>query len=148
MQTTGSDGLCGTTRWKAAKTVSKTMPNLDETGLEVAGCRHALALKAVNMFRGEMYVLIFMLDIIDQITLPRRFGYPHYLHTKIFSEAKCVWADVMCQYWPWALSKANSCPEAREAMSSQPCLSVMHAKAHSWHCQVGFNLYGYSHSIC
>ncbi len=23
-------------------------------------------------------------------------------------------------------------------MSSQPFLSVMHAKAHSWHCQVGY----------
>ncbi len=44
-------GLCGTTRWKAAKA---TMANLDETGLEVAGCRHALALKALNMFRGEI----------------------------------------------------------------------------------------------
>lgn len=30
------------------------MTNLDETGLEVAGCRHALALNALNMFRGEM----------------------------------------------------------------------------------------------
>ena len=49
---------------------------------------------------------------------------------------ECVWADVICQYWPWALSKANSCPDLKEAMSSQPCLSVMHAKAHSWHCQV------------
>ncbi len=48
--------MCGTTRWKAAKAVSKTMSNLDETGLEVAGCRHALALKALNMFRGEVYV--------------------------------------------------------------------------------------------
>ena len=54
MQMTEIDGLCGTTHWKAAKTVSKTMVNLDETGLEVAGCRHALALKAINMFRGEM----------------------------------------------------------------------------------------------
>ena len=45
MQTTGSDGLCGTAHWKAA---SKTMANLNENGLEVAGCRHALALKAVN----------------------------------------------------------------------------------------------------
>ena len=76
------------------------------------------------------------IKINDRITLPYRFGYPHYLHTKNFSEAKCVWADIMCQYWPWALSKVDSCPEAKEAMSSQPCLSVMHAKAHSWHCQV------------
>ncbi|XP_064390969.1 uncharacterized protein LOC135338816 isoform X2 [Halichondria panicea] len=117
-ETIESSGLCGTTRWKAAKAISKTMANLDETGLEVAGCRHALALKALNMFRGEI------------------FGYPHYLHTKYFSKAKCVWADVMCQYWPWAKSKVNSCPETKDAMSSQPCLSVMHAKAHSWHCQV------------
>lgn len=45
---------CGTTRWKAAKAASKTMVHLDETGLEVGGCRHGLGLKALNMFRGEM----------------------------------------------------------------------------------------------
>lgn len=65
-----------------------------------------------------------------------RFGYPHYLHIKSFSGVKCVWADVMCQYWPWALSKVNCCLESKQAMSAHPCLSVMHAKAHSWHCQV------------
>ena len=32
------------------------MAKLDETGLEVACCRHGLGLKALNMFRGEMYV--------------------------------------------------------------------------------------------
>lgn len=41
--------MCGTTHWKA---------HLDETGIEVAGCRHGIAQKAVNMFRGEMYILI------------------------------------------------------------------------------------------
>ena len=46
--------MCGTTRWKAAKAASKTMKNLDETGLVVAGCRHIMAQKAVNMFRGEL----------------------------------------------------------------------------------------------
>jgi hypothetical protein len=64
------------------------------------------------------------------------FGYPHYLHTKIFPGVNCVWADVICLYWPWALSKASKLPELEGAMSAQPCLSVMHAKAHSWHCQV------------
>ena len=54
MQVECEPGLCGTTRWKAAKASSKTMANLDEAGLEVAGCRHVIALKAVNMFRGEM----------------------------------------------------------------------------------------------
>ena len=47
-------GMCGTSRFKAAKESSKTMKNLDETGLIVAGCRHVIAQKAVNMFRGEL----------------------------------------------------------------------------------------------
>jgi len=46
--------MCGTTRWKAAKAASKTMTNLDETGIVIGGCRHVIAQKAVNMFRGEM----------------------------------------------------------------------------------------------
>ena len=50
--------MCGTSRWKAAKSTSKTMRGLDETGVVVAGCRHIIAQKAVNMFRGEMYVCL------------------------------------------------------------------------------------------
>lgn len=48
--------MCGTTRWKAAKAVSKSLANLDKSGLEVAGCRHAVGQKAVNTFRGELLV--------------------------------------------------------------------------------------------
>lgn len=48
--------MCGSTRWKAAKSRSKTITNLDETEFTVAGCRHTVVKKAVNMFRGEMYV--------------------------------------------------------------------------------------------
>ena len=48
------DDMCGTTRWKAVKAMSKSLANLDESGLEVAGCRHGIGQKAVNMFRGEM----------------------------------------------------------------------------------------------
>ena len=48
--------MSGTTRWKTAKTASKSMPNLDETGMIIGGCRHVITQKAVNMFRGEMYV--------------------------------------------------------------------------------------------
>ena len=58
-----------------------------------------------------------------------RFGYPHYLHTKFYKNVQCVWGDVMCRYWPWALAKTPG-------LTNTPCLSVMHAKAHSWHCQV------------
>ena len=47
-------GVCGTTRWKAAKSKSKMMQHLDETGLVAAGCWHGIVQKAVNMFCGEM----------------------------------------------------------------------------------------------
>ena len=48
--------MCGSTRWRAARAAAKSTPTLDETGLEVGDCRHAIAQKAVNMFRGEMLV--------------------------------------------------------------------------------------------
>ena len=47
-------GMCGSSRWKAAKAGSKEMKNLDETGLIVSGCRHSIAQRAINMFCGEM----------------------------------------------------------------------------------------------
>jgi len=56
--------MCGTSRWKAAKSTSKTMKGLDETGVVVAGCRHIIAQKAVNMFRGEMYVCACVIGLI------------------------------------------------------------------------------------
>lgn len=55
--------MCGTSRWKAAKVASKSMRNLDETGLVVGGCRHTIAQAAVNMFRGEMY-MVYILSYI------------------------------------------------------------------------------------
>ncbi|XP_065891337.1 uncharacterized protein [Dysidea avara] len=117
--TEGDDGTCGTTRWKAAKAVSRTMPTLDETGIVTGGCRHVIAQKAVNMFRGEIY------------------GYSHYLHEKVFAPrgVRWLWQDVICQYWNWARSKTALFPGSR-AMDMKPALSVMHAKAHSWHCQI------------
>ncbi|XP_065918950.1 uncharacterized protein [Dysidea avara] len=50
-------GICSTSRFKAAKASSKTMKTLDETGLVVAGCRHVIAQKAVNMFRGALEIV-------------------------------------------------------------------------------------------
>ena len=46
--------------------------------------------------------------------------------------------DVICLYWPWAEKKAQQHNDNiySEAMNAQPCLSVMHAKAHSWSYQV------------
>ena len=59
---------CGSTRWKAAKATSKTMA-IDETGLEVAECRHVIGQKAINMFRGEMLVSICTCYKLYQIVL-------------------------------------------------------------------------------
>lgn len=47
--------MCGESRWKAAQNTARKKKNLDETGLEIAGCRHGLAQWAVNMFQGEIY---------------------------------------------------------------------------------------------
>ncbi len=48
--------MCGSSYWQVARFKStQNYSTLDETGLVVAGCRHVLALKAVNMFAGEQY---------------------------------------------------------------------------------------------
>ena len=65
--------MCGTTRWKAAKAASKSMSSLDETGVSMAGCRHVIGQKALNMFRGEMYALTHAIT-----TLPMSLGSNRY----------------------------------------------------------------------
>ena len=141
VQQSDCSGMCGTTRWKAAKAVSKTMPNLDETGIVIGGCRHVIAQKAANMFRGEMYVgalnYMFIHRVYIPTLYPNRYGYPHYLHQEVFASrgVRWLWEDVICQYWPWARRKSHLFINSR-AMEMKPALSVMHAKAHSWHCQV------------
>lgn len=89
--------------------------NLSATGLEIAGCRHAIAQRAVNMMYGEIY------------------GYAHYMQLNFFlpKNVQFFWYDVVCKYWPW-IQKHNK--EVSEKM--KPALSVMHAKAHAWYCQV------------
>ncbi|XP_028409273.1 uncharacterized protein LOC114531868 [Dendronephthya gigantea] len=108
---------CGDSHWKAAKAVSKSKKKQDETGLEVACCRHSIAQAAVNMFRGEIY------------------GYAHYLHTQYLlpRHVKFLWQDVICLYWPWAVS--NTPRRLLKALDMAPALSVMHGKSHSWNCQ-------------
>eukprot|EP00795_Rhopilema_esculentum_P011127 gene11127-20007_t len=65
------DKMCQSSYWKAARSKSsKSYATLDETGLVVAGCRHVLALKGVNMFAGEQY------------------GYALFLHQLLFGEVR------------------------------------------------------------
>ena len=89
----------------------------DETGLEIAGCRHGLAQWAVNMYYGELY------------------GYAHFIQQKkmLSAPVKYFWEDVVCQYWKWAQKV-----DGVSTSAMMPALSVMHAKAHNWTCQVCF----------
>lgn len=41
--------MCGESHWKAAENTGKKRAKLDETGLEIAGCRHGLAQWAVDI---------------------------------------------------------------------------------------------------
>lgn len=64
-----------------------------------------------------------------------RFGYTHFLHQHdtVKRNVSFFFHDIVCQYWPWAnrIGNANS-----TELQMTPCLPAMHAKAHSWHCQV------------
>lgn len=115
------DKMCGSSYWQAARSKSKkSYASLDETGLVVAGCRHVLALKAVNMFAGEQY------------------GYALFLQTFLHHavEMKFIWQDIMCKYWPWLKKVATKIPYVQKLLDTSSALSVMHAKAHSLDCQV------------
>ena len=106
---------CGDTRWRAAGNTLRKKKNLSETGLEIAGCRHSLAQKAVNMMFGKIY------------------GYAHYLQTTYFipRNVQFFWYDVVCKFWLWLKRH-----DATSEKNMKSALSVIHTKAHSWSCQV------------
>ncbi|CAM4491361.1 unnamed protein product [Leuciscus chuanchicus] len=96
-------GRCGLGQWTAAReSANKSANKLDEEGVEVAVCRHGVLLKALNMFRGEI------------------FAYPLYLQKQLASQTRVV----------------DHCPEMKDLLNMRPFLSIMHAKAHSWMCEV------------
>lgn len=49
--------MCGESHWWAASNKGRKTAKLDETGLEIAGCRHGLAQWAVNITRGNYMVM-------------------------------------------------------------------------------------------
>ena len=65
-----------------------------------------------------------------------RFGYAHFLHQEMFRDVAFFASDVCCKYWPWAQRVAERFPQF-DTGSTRPYLSVMHAFAHNYHCQVG-----------
>ncbi|KAF3837670.1 hypothetical protein F7725_009438 [Dissostichus mawsoni] len=111
---TPGKGTCGTSQWSAARETARKASRLDEEGLEVAVCRHGVLLKALNMFRGEI------------------FAYPLFLQTQFqATNVHFYCTDIACKYWPYLEKVAKTMPELRPLLSMQPFLSVMHAKAHS-----------------
>ena len=69
--------------------------------------------------------------------MPVLFGlYPHFyfIYQKQFPTARYIAHDTICKYWPW-LQKLDGITAERQ----KPILSVMHAKSHSWNCQVSSN---------
>ena len=50
---------------------------------------------------------------------------------------KYVFQDVICQCWPWA-NKVNFPSDIADMVL---CLPAMHAKAHTWPCQVSKHIF-------
>ncbi|XP_030294098.1 uncharacterized protein LOC115594270 isoform X2 [Sparus aurata] len=113
-------GICGG-EWSAARETShRSASKLDEEGLELAVCRHGVLFSALNMYRGEI------------------FAYPLYLQQKLASSksAKFFCMDVMCKYWPYLQRMVKTFPELEPLLNMKPFLSVVHAKAHDFKCEV------------
>ncbi|CAM4571392.1 unnamed protein product [Leuciscus chuanchicus] len=118
VQHVGGKGVCGSAEFAAAKEFSrKTSSKLDEEGIEVAVCRHGVLLRALNMFRGEI------------------FACPLYLQKELCTETFFC-ADIMCKYWPYLIKVCQACPELRNLLNMKPFLSVMHAKVHGIKCEI------------
>ena len=64
------------------------------------------------------------------------YGYAHYIQQYKMQPANVtfIWVDVICKYCKWARNAG-----LLEECLIKPALSVMHAKAHNWTCQVQFD---------
>ena len=124
MQTAGR-GSCGVSQWSPACETARKANRLDEEGLEVVVCRHGLLLKAVNMFRGE----IFAFPLFQQKEL------------QAATSGQFYCTEIVCKYWPYLERMAVSMLELTPLLQMRPFLSVMHAKAHSTKCEVLLSWY-------
>lgn len=74
------------------------------------------------MFRGEI------------------FAYPLYLQKQMACKQVTFFAmDVACRYWPYLRRVTEKCPELQDLLTIRPFLSVFHAKAHDFKCEVRNN---------
>ena len=109
--------LCGSSRWLAARNRQQNGGTRDETGLELVSCRHCIAQKAVNMFRGEI------------------FGYAYYLQKNFKHDVRFYFSDVACRYWKW-LHKID----IQLYENQTPAIGMLHVKGHPPACEVSFHI--------
>ncbi|KAK0153141.1 hypothetical protein N1851_005188 [Merluccius polli] len=123
-RSTQGRGTCGDSQWTAAWETSRRASKLDEEGMEVAVCCHGFLLKALNMYRGEI------------------FAYPLFLQKELMpAKAQFFAMDVACKYWPYLEKAASVLPALQELTKMKPFLSVMHAHAPATKCEVGGQKY-------
>ena len=97
----------------------RSSSHLDQEGLEIAVCRHGVLMTALNMYRGEI------------------FAYPLYLQNQLGSrQIHFFCMDVACKFWPYLEKVSQKCPELQHLLKMTPFLSVFHAKAHDFKCEV------------
>ncbi|KAJ8337429.1 hypothetical protein SKAU_G00386490 [Synaphobranchus kaupii] len=121
MKSRPGSAVCGTSTWTAARESSqKSSAKVDEEGLEITVCRHCLLLKGLNMYRGEIY------------------AYPMFLQQEMARTRNVSFfcTDIACRYWPYLERMVEKVPELQDLTKMKPFLSVMHAKAHTWKCEV------------
>ncbi|TYJ51870.1 hypothetical protein B9479_007529 [Cryptococcus floricola] len=118
---------CGETNWKAMKegAGNQTFKGLKDSGLFALVCRHDVCLKLVSLKQGERqyipYALIF------------------WLRQALGAEAKIgVLYDIACHFWTY-LGKRNLFKSDRDNGRLIMAVSVFHAFAHAWSCQVDWN---------
>lgn len=56
-----------------------------------------------------------------------------------FKYVKFICQDIICKYWPWALTVAQKQSHFHIGQA-KPFLGVLHAKGHAWYCQVNKNI--------
>ncbi|XP_077055098.1 uncharacterized protein LOC143706739 isoform X1 [Siphateles boraxobius] len=65
------------------------------------------------------------------------FAYPMFLQKELTRRnVQFMCTDVICKYWPYLKRVVNDSPELSPLLDMKPFLSVMHAKAHSWKCEI------------
>ncbi|XP_077104824.1 uncharacterized protein LOC143759151 [Siphateles boraxobius] len=118
-------GVCGG-QWSAARETSqKSSGKTDEEGLELAVCGHGVLLRALNMFRVEI------------------FAYPLYFQKQMACKPVTFFAmDLACKYWPYLRRVTEKCPELQDLLTMRPFLSVFHAKAHDFKCKMEWSISG------